>query len=353
MRDRIGGGFHRYSTDARWLVPHFEKMLHDNALLAVAYLEGYQISGRQDFLAVAVETLDYVAREMTDVAGGFYSATDADSAGPEGVDEEGRFFTWTPADVREVVVPDDVELVLQAYGITQAGNFENGRSVVHAASGLDVVARKLGMPLEAAKRRLEAARAALYRARAERPAPARDDKIIAAWNGLMVSAFARGALVAGDADYTERARAAAEFVVGRMIGADGRLARVWKDGTSRHAGVLDDYAFVIAGLLDLFEASAEPRWLEAAVRLQRRLEEDFADPAGGYFLTAKDRATLLVRLKPDYDSALPAGNSVAALNLLRLAELTGEESYRTTEDARRPRLVPRRAERDRDRAPRL
>jgi hypothetical protein len=328
MRDRIGGGFHRYATDARWLVPHFEKMLYDNALLAVAYLEGYQISGRRDFLAVAVETLDYVAREMTNAAGGFYSATDADSAGPAGVDEEGRFFTWTPAEVREVVARDDVDLVLQAYGISEAGNFENGRSIVHAASGLDVVARKLGIPLDAATRRLEAARVALYRARAARPAPARDDKIIAAWNGLMISAFARGALVAGDADYGERARAAAEFVVGRMIDADGRLARVWKDGKSRHAGVLDDYAFVIAGLLDLFEASAEPRWLEAAVRLQRQLEEDFADPAGGYFLTRKDRETLLVRLKPDYDSALPAGNSVAALNLLRLAELTGEESYR-------------------------
>jgi len=330
MRDRIGGGFHRYATDARWLVPHFEKMLYDNALLAVAYLEGYQVSGRRDFLAVAIETLDYVAREMTDPAGGFYSATDADSAGPEGVDEEGRFFTWTPAEVREVVAREDVDLVLQAYGITEAGNFENGRSVVHAASAIDVVARKLGMPRDAATRRLEAARAALYRARAARPAPARDDKIIAAWNGLMISAFARGALVAGDADYTEKARAAARFVVDRMIDGDARLARIFKDGQSRHAGVLDDYAFVIAGLLDLFEASAEPHWLEAAVRLQKRLEADFADPAGGYFLTPKGREALLVRLKPDYDSALPAGNSVAALNLLRLAELTGEESYGTT-----------------------
>jgi uncharacterized protein YyaL (SSP411 family) len=330
MRDRIGGGFHRYATDARWLVPHFEKMLYDNALLAVSYLEGYQVSGRRDFLAVAVETLDYVAREMTDPAGGFYSATDADSAGPAGVDEEGRFFTWTPAEVREVVAREDVDLVLQAYGITEGGNFENGRSVVHAASGVDVVARKLGVPLDAATRRLEAARAALYRARAARPAPPRDEKIIAAWNGLMISAFARGALIAGDADYTESARDAGAFVVDRMIDSDGRLARVWKDGQVRHAGVLDDYAFVIAGLLDLFEASAEPRWLESAVRLQKRLEADFADPAGGYFLTPKDREALLLRLKPDYDSALPAGNSVAALNLLRLAELTGEDGYRAS-----------------------
>jgi len=328
MRDRIGGGFHRYATDARWLVPHFEKMLYDNALLAVAYLEGYQVSGRGEFLAVAVETLDYIAREMTDSRGGFYSATDADSAGPAGVDEEGRFFTWTPAEVREVVAREDVDLVLQAYGISEAGNFENGRSVVHGASGLDVVARKLGMPLDAAKRRLETARVALYRARSARPAPVRDEKIIAAWNGLMISAFARGALVAGNADYTEIARAAAEFVVGRMVDADGRLARVWKDGEARHDGVLDDYAFMIAGLLDLFEAAAEPRWLEAAVRLQARLDEDFADPAGGYFLTAKGRDPLLVRLKPDYDSAVPAGNSVAALNLLRLSELKGEERYR-------------------------
>ena len=351
MRDRIGGGFHRYATDARWLVPHFEKMLYDNALLAVAYLEGYQATGRRDFLAVANETLDYVAREMTDATGGFYSATDADSEGPAGVDEEGRFFTWTPAEVREVVAREDVDLVLQAYGITEAGNFENGRSIVHAASGLDGVARKLGIPLDAATRKLEAARAGLYRARAGRAAPARDDKIISGWNGLMISAFARGALVAGDADYAERARAAGAFVVTRMVDGDGRLARIWKDGHARHAGVLDDYAFVIAGMLDLFEASAEPRWLEAALRLQQRLDDDFADPAGGYFLTAKGHDPLLVRLKPDYDSALPAGNSVAVLNLLRLAELTGNDGYRQAAEktlrafaqplAERPSSLPR------------
>jgi uncharacterized protein YyaL (SSP411 family) len=328
MHDQIGGGFHRYATDARWLVPHFEKMLYDNALLTVAYLEGYQLTGRRDFLAVATKTLDYVMREMTDVEGGFYSATDADSKGPAGVDEEGRFFTWTPAEVREVVVHGDMDLVLQTYGITDAGNFENGRSIVHAASALDVVARRLGIPPDTAARKLESARAALYRARAQRTPPARDEKIIAGWNGLMISAFARGALVAGDADYTERARAAASFIVTRMLDADGRLARVWKDGHARYDSVLDDYAYVIAGFLDLFEVSAEPRWFEAAVALQRRMDEEFTDPAGGYFLTAKEREGLLVRLKPDYDSASPSGNSVAALNLLRLSELTDDQNYR-------------------------
>jgi len=328
MHDRIGGGFHRYATDARWLVPHFEKMIYDNALLTVAYLEAFEVTGRGDFLAVATETLDYLGREMRDPAGGFYSATDADSKGPAGVDEEGRFFTWTPAEVREVVAREDVDLVLQAYGVTEAGNFENGRSIVHAASALDVVARKLGIPIDSATRRLESARAALYRARAKRSPPARDEKIIAGWNGLVISAFARGALVAGDPDYIEKARAAASFLVEQMVDDEGRLARVWKDGRARYDGVIDDYAYVIAGFLDLFEASADPRWLEAAVRLQQRLDDDFADPAGGYFLTAKGRDQLLVRLKPDYDSALPAGNSVAALNLLRLAEVTGEESYR-------------------------
>jgi uncharacterized protein YyaL (SSP411 family) len=328
MHDRIGGGFHRYATDARWLVPHFEKMLYDNALLAVAYLEAFEVTGRRDFLAVATETLDYAAREMRDADGGFYSATDADSQGPAGVDEEGRFFTWTPAEVQEVVAREDANFVLQAYGITEAGNFENGRSIAHAASTLDVVARKLGIPIDTATRRLDSARAALYRARAKRTPPARDEKIIAGWNGLMISAFARGALVAGDPDYTEKARGAATFILERMVDADGRLARVWKDGHARHQGVVDDYAYVIAGLLDLFESSPEPRWLEAAVRLQQRLDDDFADPAGGYFLTAEGRAPLLVRLKPDYDSAMPAGNSVAALNLLRLAEVTGDERYR-------------------------
>jgi uncharacterized protein YyaL (SSP411 family) len=328
IRDQIGGGFHRYSTDARWLVPHFEKMLYDNALLVVAYLDAYQAKGRTEFREIAAEILDYVAREMTDASGAFYTATDAESAGPEGVKSEGRFFTWTPDEVRAAVAKEDVDLVLRFYGVTSGGNFANERSVLHGASNLEVLARKHGLTSRTAASRLALARERLYAARAQRSPPAKDTKIIAAWNGLMISAFARAALAIGDPVYLAKATAAAQWLVDHMTDGEGRVARVWKDGRARHAGVLDDYVFVIASLLDLFEAGGDVRWLEAADRLQRRVDLDFAAPDGGYFLIAQGEEPLLVRLKPDYDGALPSGNSVAAMNLLRLAELTDDPDRR-------------------------
>jgi uncharacterized protein YyaL (SSP411 family) len=328
IHDHVGGGFHRYATDARWRVPHFEKMLYDNAALAIAYLEAHQATGRADFAEVAAEILDYVAREMTDDSGGFYSATDADSPRPDGEDEEGLYFTWTPAEIRAVLEGKDADLALEVYGVTGAGNFEGGRSILHIAKGIDTAAVQLGLGFNDARRRLNTARPALLRARSNRAPPLTDTKILAGWNGLMISAFARGALVLGNSIYEGRARVAAELIATRLVTPEGKLRRVWIDGVARHDAVLEDYAYVIAGLLDLFEVRAEARWLELAIALQARLDADFADERGGYFLTARDAEKLLVRGKPDADGALPSGNAVAILNLLRLAELTGREEYR-------------------------
>jgi uncharacterized protein YyaL (SSP411 family) len=327
IRDHVGGGFHRYSTDARWLVPHFEKMLYDNALLALAYLEGHQATGRADLADVAREILRYVDREMTAPEGGFYSATDADSAGPSGEREEGRFFTWTPAEVEATLDADAARAVIAYYAVTAQGNFE-GRSILHTPKPLEAVAEQLGRAPDALARTLADATERLYVARAERPPPLRDDKILAGWNGLMISAHARAALALGDEAYAARAARAADFVLGRMRRA-GRLARSWRAGRLQEAGYLDDYAFLIAGLLDLYEATGDPRWLRDAIALDEVLAAHFEDAqAGGFFMTSDDHEALLAREKPAYDGAEPSGNSVQALNLLRLHELTTQDAYR-------------------------
>ncbi len=256
MHDHVGGGFHRYATDARWLVPHFEKMLYDNALLAVAYLEGHQATGREDFADVVREILRYVERDMTAPAGGFYSATDADSLMPDGRREEGWFFTWTPAEIQAALDPAAARLLEAYYGVTAAGNFE-GRTVLHVAAPLDAVATQLGLDPAQATSLLAAARDRLRAARARRPPPLRDEKVLASWNGLMISAYARAAVVLGDDAWAQQAAAAAGFVLDRMR-RDGRLLRSWTAGAARHPAYLDDYAFLIAGLLDLFEATGDP-----------------------------------------------------------------------------------------------
>ena len=326
MYDHVGGGFHRYSTDGRWLVPHFEKMLYDNAQLAVSYLEAYQITGEDQFARVVIEILDYIGREMTAPEGGFYSATDADSLTPSGHEEEGWFFTWTPDELAEVLDPDELELVRDYYGVTENGNFE-GRNIFYAKRKLEHVAADAGMHRDAARERIDAAREKLYGVRLLRPPPGKDTKILAAWNGLMISAFARASLVLDIPAYRERAERAAAFVLDEM--RDGaRLQRAWRHGKSSSTGVLDDYAFFMAGLLDLFEVTGDSRWLRAAVELEDVLGRQFWDGGkGGYFLTAADAEELLVRDKPSYDGAEPSGNSVAILNLLRLHEFTGDEQY--------------------------
>ncbi len=328
IHDQVGGGFHRYSVDGRWLVPHFEKMLYDQAQLARLYVEAWQITGADDLAAVARRTLDYVARELVDGQGGFHSATDADSPAPGGHDEEGWAFTWTPAELT-AALGAEAPLVMDWHGVTAQGNFE-GRNILTAWRAPAEVAGRHGLTPAALAARIDAAHSALYAARAKRPPPLLDDKVITAWNGLMIGAFAFAGQALGEPRYVAVAARAADFALAHLRGPDGRLHRAWRRGTTSGVATLDDYAALTGGLLDLFEATGEGRWLTAAVALQAALDAHHADPAGGYFATADDGEALLMRDKPDHDGARPAGNSVAALNLLRLAELTGEARYDQT-----------------------
>ena len=327
MYDQIGGGFHRYSTDARWLVPHFEKMLYDNALLAIDYLEGFQVTGREDFARVARETLRYVQRDMTSPEGAFYSASDADSPDAHGHSKEGLFFTWTPAEIEAVLGKERARAVSAYYAVSSGGNFD-GRNILNTPRSLEEVAKDLKLPPDKVRSTVEQSKDLLYAVRSKRPPPARDEKILAAWNGLMISAHARAGLILGEDVYARRAERAADFVLTRMR-KDGRLLRSYKDGQSHHNAYLEDYAFMIAGLLDLYEATSSPRWLREAIALDAILEISYEDKkGGGFFLTSADHEKLLAREKPSYDGAEPSGNSVQAMNLLRLQEFTTKDSYR-------------------------
>ena len=327
IHDQVGGGFHRYATDPAWLVPHFEQMLYDNALLVPAYLEAYQVTGREDFAEVARDILRYVERDMTAPEGAFYSATDADSQGPDGERAEGLFFTWTPDEIAAVLDADQARAVVAYFGVTDAGNFE-GRTILHTPRPLREVAAELGLSGASLRRTVDAARQQLYAARAIRPAPLRDDKILTAWNGLMISALAQAALVLDEPVYAERAARAADYLL-RTLRRGDRLLRAALGGAARQTAYLDDYAFLIAGLLDLYEADGDLRWLEEVSALDAVLERDYEDTAGGgFFRTAADQVSLLTREKPTYDAAEPSGNSVAVHNLLRLHELTTDDRYR-------------------------
>jgi uncharacterized protein YyaL (SSP411 family) len=324
--DHLGGGFHRYSTDPQWLKPHFEKMLYDNAQLALGYLDGWQLTGRADFARVARETLDYVARDMTDPRGGFFSASDADSPGPGGEEMEGYYFTWTPGEVEAVLGKERARAFEAVYGVTRSGDLD-GRSILHRAQAIDEVAAELKIAPAALEAQLETARKQLLAGRGKRPPPAVDRKIVTAWNGLMISAFARTGFALGEARYIKQAVRAAEFLLANGKHR-GQLAHTWKDGKAQEDSFLDDYAALAQGLIDLYEATTEPRWLTEAIALLRALDARFRDVAGGYFLTPEGKPGLLAREKPAYDGVIPTGNSIAALDLLRLAELTGDEAFR-------------------------
>lgn len=337
MYDHVGGGFHRYSTDKEWLVPHFEKMLYDNALLTRAYLEAFQVFDDEESLRVARETLAWTEREMLSPEGGFFSATDADSIGPSGHREEGYYFTWTPAELSAELGLDNANLVSKVYGVTPEGNFSEegratGRSILHRKGRHEAVAASVKMSPEALRERLDVILPKLRQARSERLPPIRDEKILAAWNGLMISAFAHAAFVTGDAHYRSVATKAGDFILQRMRTDDGQLLRTYKrdangEGKAKIGAFLDDYAFVISALLDLFELTSDAKWLEEAIALDKILAQKFADPDGGFFMTSSDAEGLFVREKPDYDGAEPAGNSFAALNLLRLGEFTMDAKY--------------------------
>ncbi|HEY2956040.1 MAG TPA: thioredoxin domain-containing protein [Candidatus Eisenbacteria bacterium] len=317
IHDHLGGGFHRYATDREWLVPHFEKMLYDQAQIAWAYLEGFQVTGNADYAATARGIFEYVARDLSSPEGGFDSAEDADSEG-----EEGRFYVWTPAEI-EAALGADAALFSYRYGVTPEGNFEHGTTILSEAHALDDCARRFGLAPAEAGRRLDAARAKLLEVRSRRVRPHRDDKVLAAWNGLMISAFARGARVLGDPALAARAARAAEFVWDRLRDpATGELRRRWREGEARGAGQLDDYAYVTLGFFDLYQATFDPRWLERAVALtDAQIARFWDEQQGGFFESPAGDPSIAVRMKDGFDGAELAGNSIAAWNLQMLAVL--------------------------------
>src|SRR5947209_8395081 len=320
--DQLGGGFHRCSVDAEWLVPHFEKMLYDNALLSRIYLHTYLVTGNAYYRRIVEETLDYVVREMTSPEGGFYSTQDADS---EGV--EGKFFVWTPAEIEAVLAPEDAALFMRYYDVTQKGNFE-GKNILHVTRDVEEVARETGLKRERAEDMLKQGRAELFRIREQRIKPGRDEKILTSWNGLMLRSFAEAARYLDRPDYQQVAINNANCLLHDLY-KDGGLLRTYKDGRARLSGYLEDYAFLADGLLALYEASLDSRWFVEARKLMDEAISLFEDGQhGGFFDTGKDHEALVSRPKDIMDNATPAGNSVAADVLLRLAAFTGDEAYR-------------------------
>ena len=322
--DQLGGGFHRYSVDSRWLVPHFEKMLYDNALLATLYCRAFAVTGRSLYERVAVETLDYVLREMTSAKGGFFSTQDADSEG-----EEGKFFVWSPEEVAAVVGDEDAQIVCAYFDVTENGNFE-GRNILNIPEDAESVAHSLGMETSRLEQTVERCRVALREAREHRVAPGRDDKIQVNWNGLMISGLTWGARVLGHTRFSDAACEAATFVLGNMRQDDGRLWHSHMAGCGRFNAYHDDYACFVNGLIDLYQATGDDHWIDEAGTLTEVMVDQFLDEkAGGFFYTGKDHESLIVRSKNPYDNATPSGNAVAAVALLRFATLKGETSLGT------------------------
>ncbi len=323
MYDHVGGGFARYSTDERWLVPHFEKMLYDNALLAGVYLEALQVTGDAEYRRVASETLDYVLREMQAPAGGFFSATDADS---EGV--EGKFFVWQPAEVEEVLGAEDARIASAYYDVTPGGNWE-GQSILHTPRTKADVAKELGIDVETLSAALARSREKLYAAREKRVHPLLDDKILTSWNGLMIAAMAEGARVLGDRRYLEAGQRAARYVLDSMRREDGGLLRTARDGRAHLDAYLEDYAFFTDALISLYEAGAPASFLGEAKTLAERMIADFGDDeAGAFFHTAHSHEQLIVRTREGNDGAIPSANAVAARALARLSYHFDREDFR-------------------------
>ena len=321
--DHLGGGFHRYSVDRIWLVPHFEKMLYDNGQLLRAYLHAWQINGRPEHRQVVDETVDYVLREMTSPEGGFYSAQDADSEG-----EEGKFFVWTAEEIEAVLGEEEAELLGRTYGVMPGGNFE-GNTILNLKRTVAEVAQEAGAAVETMAARLAAARQKLFAVREERVKPERDDKVLTEWNGLMIHALAEVGVVLGREDALEAAIRAADFVLAEMSQEKGFLFRSYKDGRARFNAYLEDYAAFARGLVALYESTFELRWLAEAVRLTKIMQSQFSDEVrGGFYQTGMAHEQLVVRRKDFIDNAIPSGNSMAAELLMRLAKLTGNEEYR-------------------------
>ncbi len=337
IRDQLGGGFHRYSTDARWLLPHFEQMLYDQAWLLMAYVEAFHATGAADFAEVARGIADAALRDLHDEAGGFFSALDADSEGGEG-----RYYMWTMEELTAALGAEDSAFAARAFGVTRAGNVRD--EATGQANGLNVLHRAAPPESKAERERLARIMKKLLDARNRRARPFRDDKVLTDWNGMMIAALAQTARVLNEPRYAQAAARAADFVLAHLTARDGRLLHRWRRGQAGIAGRLDDYAFFIQGLIELYETDFDARWLEAALRLAERMARDFATDSGALALAPeaaeKGDAALPARPVEAFDGAMPSGNSAAMMDLLRLARLTGRAELEARA-ARIPRAFAR------------
>jgi len=324
--DHLGFGFHRYSTDSSWLVPHFEKMLYDQAMLAMAYTEAYQATGEEEYKKTVQEIFSYVLRDMIAPEGGFYSAEDADSEG-----EEGKFYLWTEEKIREILPEEEADLIIRVFNIEKDGNFaeeatgnKTGSNILYLRKSLADIAIDLGVPKEDFEEHLDIARQRLFTARQKRVPPHKDDKILTDWNGLMIAALARGSFVFDEPSYAAVARKAADFILTHLRASHGGLYHRYRDGEAAVPAFLNDYAFLTWGLIELYEATFEVAYLQAAVDLTNNymLKHFWDEHSGGFYLTAGEAETPLIRKKEIHDGAVPSGNSVAMLNLLRLGRMT-------------------------------
>jgi len=333
--DHIGFGFHRYSTDREWLVPHFEKMLYDQAMLAIAYTEAYQATKKPLYEYTAKEIFSYVLRDMVSEGGGFFSAEDADS---EGI--EGKFYVWNYDELQALLEKEDLELFTEAYNVTKEGNYREeatqkitGKNILHLTKRLELLANEFNISPEKFQEKIETIRLRLFKEREKRIHPHKDDKILTDWNGLMIAALAYGGYVFNKPKYVEAAKKGVEFILSNLRDAEGRLLHRFRDDNAELKGYLDDYAFFIWGLLNLYEATLDIKYLELAIDMTKdQLNFYWDKEIGAFYFTAEDAEKLITRRKEIYDGAIPSGNSVAMLNLLRLGQLTGEEEYETKAD---------------------
>lgn len=330
IQDQIGGGFARYSVDRHWLVPHFEKMLYDNALLAKTYIDGYLLTGREYWLRVAEGILKFVGSELTTKQGAFYSSLDADSEG-----EEGKFYVWRPEQILEVLGEEDGPWFNQVFGVSERGNFEHKTSILHLSKSPEELSRQFTTPLEKLWQRIDSCAAKLMSARAKRIRPTRDEKVLTSWNSLMITAFIEGYKATAKAEYLEAALKAADFILAHLK-VDDRLMRVWgqpvnavdSEGIVKLQGCLDDYAYFIEALLNIASVDGDPKWLATADQLAKSMIKHFRDESeGGFFFTASDHEELVVRPRSHYDGSVPSGTSVATTVLLRLAKLSDNSEY--------------------------
>jgi len=323
LYDQLGGGFHRYSTDVEFRIPHFEKMLYDNALLVVAYLEAHLVTRREDFARIARESCDWALREMRTPEGAFASAQDADSEG-----EEGRFFVWTPDELEDLLGRERGRRAAAYFDVTPQGNFENGQSALWRPRDVQTVADELGLSVDALEREMAEVKKVLLAAREQRVHPMTDDKVLVSWNGLMISALALAYQVLDEPRYLDAARDAARYLLDGLRTPDGGLFATARGGRAHHDACLDDYAFLVQALLDLYESDFDLRWLREARVLGERVQARFRDTElGGYFTTGEGHEALITRVKSVHDGALPAGSAVQMLNLLRLGELSGDSAH--------------------------